>query len=61
MTIVIVMFIRAKKKNGKTYYWIVESKRIKEKVIQKPIRYIGTAKKLLEQLEILDKLVDKKK
>ncbi len=50
------MFIRSKKKKGKTYYWIVESIRIKEKVIQKPIRYIGSAESLLDKLELLDKL-----
>ena len=55
------MFIRSKKKGGRTYYWIVESKRVKDKVIQTPIRYIGSAEKLLEQLELLDKLLDKKK
>ena len=55
------MFIRSKKKGNKTYYWIVECKRVKDKVIQKPIRYIGNAKKLLEQLELLDKLISEKK
>ena len=60
MTIVLVMFIRSKKKGNKTYYWIVECKRVKDKVIQKPIRYIGNAKKLLEQLELLDKLISEK-
>lgn len=49
------MFIRAKKKGNRTYYWIVESIRVKDKVIQKPIRYIGTAERLLEKLEELDK------
>jgi len=52
-----MMFIRAKKQKNKTYYWIVESIRVKEKVIQKPIRYIGTAEILLEKLEELDKLL----
>lgn len=50
-----MMFIRAKKQKGKTYYWIVESIRIKNKIIQKPIRYIGSAEKLLDQLKLLDK------
>ena len=48
------MFIRAKKKGNRTYYWIVESIRIKDKVIQKPIRYIGTAESLLKKLEEFD-------
>lgn len=55
------MFIRSKKKGSRTYYWIVKCERVKEKVIQKPIRYIGNAEKLLEQLELLDKLLHKKK
>lgn len=53
------MFIRSKKKKNKTYYWIVESIRIKDKVIQKSIRYIGSAERLLEKLELLDKLLRK--
>ncbi len=56
-----MMFIRSKKKGGRTYYWIVKSERIKDKIIQKPIKYIGSAEKLLKQLEILDKLLQKKK
>jgi len=56
-----MMFIRSKKKGGRIYYWIVECKRVKDKVIQKPIRYIGRAEKLLEQLKLLDKLINKKK
>ena len=56
-----MMFIRSKKKGGRTYYWIVKSKRVKDKVIQKPIRYIGSAEKLLKQLELLDKIPNKKK
>jgi hypothetical protein len=54
-----MMFIRSKKKGNKTYYWIVESIRIKEKVIQKPIRYIGSAESLLKKLELLDNLIKK--
>jgi len=50
-----MMFIRAKKKKNRTYYWIVESIRVKDKVIQKPIRYIGSAENLLEKLDLLDK------
>ena len=53
------MFVRSKKKGNKIYYWIVESIRIKDKVIQKPIRYLGTAESLLEKLEHLDKLIKK--
>ncbi len=57
----LMMFIRSKKKGSRTYYWIVKSIRIKDKIIQKPIRYIGSAEKLLEQLKLLDKLASKKK
>ena len=53
------MFIRSKKKGKRTYYWIVESIREKDKVIQKPIRYIGTAESLLEKLDLLDSLNNK--
>ena len=51
------MFIRSKKKGNKTYYWIVECKRVDGKVVQKPIRYIGNAEKLLGQLKLLDELL----
>lgn len=54
-----MMFIRSKRKGKRVYYWIVESIRIKDKVIQKPIRYIGSAKSLLEKLELLDTLLMK--
>ena len=53
------MFIRSKKKGRKTYYWIVESKREKDKVIQKPIKYIGSAESLLKKLIILEELTTK--
>ena len=54
------MFIRSKKKGNRTYYWIVESIREKTKVIQKPIRYVGTAESLLERLDLLDRLLKQK-
>ena len=53
------MFIRSKKKGSRTYYWIVESIREKDKIIQKPIRYIGSAETLLEKLDQLDELISK--
>ena len=56
-----MMFIRSKKKGNRTYYWIVKSERVKDNIVQKPIRYIGSAEKLLKQLELLDKLLAKKK
>jgi len=55
-----MMFIRAKKRGRKIYYYIVEGIRIKDKVQQKVIRYIGTAKNLLKNLELLDKFLKEK-
>ena len=54
-----MMFIRSKKKGRQTYYWIVESIRMKDKIVQKPILYIGTAENLLKKLEQLDKFLRK--
>ena len=54
-----MMFIRSKKKGNKTYYWIVESKRIKDKFVQKPIKYIGSAESLLKKIKLLEKLTAK--
>lgn len=53
------MFIRSKKKGSKTYYWIVESKRDGRKVVQRPIKYIGSAENLLKKLIILEELTAK--
>ena len=53
------MFVRSKKKKNRIYYWIVESIREKDKIIQKPIRYLGTAENLLEKLDLLEKLLEK--
>ena len=49
-----MMFIRAKKREGKIYYYIVEGIRKKNKVNQKVRRYIGTAENLLKSLKQLD-------
>ncbi len=56
-----MMFIRSKKKGNRTYYWIVESVRDKGKVVQKPIKYIGSAESVLKKLEILEELLAKNK
>jgi hypothetical protein len=37
-------YIRADKRKGKTYYWLVESHRENGKVVQKRLRYLGTEK-----------------
>lgn len=44
------MFIRANKRGNRTYYYIVESIRKGDKVRQKVILYLGTAKTLLKKL-----------
>lgn len=44
-------FIRSKKIKNKTYYYIVENKRQGKQIKQKVIKYLGTADKLLEQLQ----------
>jgi len=44
-------YIRADKKNGKLYYWLVESHREGEKVVQKRLKYLGKQKpKSLEEV-----------
>ena len=54
------MYVR-NKKIGKNKYYILED-RIKEKkeYITKNIRYLGTAQKILQDLQKLDKLKQKK-
>ena len=44
-------FIRKKKVRKKTYYYIVESYKVKGRVKQRVLCYIGTAKSLLEKLK----------
>ena len=39
---------------------IINSARVTPPLIQKPIRYIGSAESLLKKLELLDKLFKKK-
>ena len=41
-------YIRNKKNKGKTYYYIVEAKREKNKVKQKVIKYLGNIEKVLK-------------
>lgn len=46
---------------GKKNYYILEDKiKIRDKYLTKNIRYLGTAKKLLKDLEELDKYRHKK-
>ena len=44
------MFIRANKRKGRVYYYIVKSIREGNRVQQKVIAYLGTAKTLLKKL-----------
>jgi len=52
-------YIRKKILKGKTYYYIVETERNKEKVKQKVIRYIGTIEMLIKKLDLVDKIMKK--
>ena len=55
------MYIRNKAMNkGKGRYYVIEDRiKVDEKLITKNIRYLGTAKKLLKDLEELDELKKK--
>lgn len=52
------MYIRNKVMNkGKNRYYVIEDRiKVGKKLVTKNIRYLGTAKKLLEDLEKLDEL-----
>jgi len=50
-----MVFIRRKKVKGKTYYYIVESYKIKGHVKQRVLFYIGTANSLYQKLIKLKK------
>ena len=50
-----MMFIRTKKKDGRIYYYIVEAIRKGDKVQQKVLCYLGTAKTLFKKLKFLKK------
>ena len=58
----IMVYLRAKKfkrkndKQPRTYFYLVEAKRTKNKVQQKVIRYLGTADTMLEDYKLLDTL-----
>lgn len=44
------MYIRANKRGDRTYYYIVESVRKGNRVVQKVILYLGTAETVLKKL-----------
>jgi len=52
-----MMFIRAKKKDERIYYYIVEAIRKKDKVQQKVLCYLGTAESLLKKMKSLKKKI----
>lgn len=43
-----MVYIRKKKIKGKSYYYVVEAKREKNKVQQKVIKYLGSVDHILE-------------
>ncbi len=45
------MYIRKKKVKGYTYYYIVEGELKNKKVMQKVIKYVGTAENILEKFK----------
>jgi outer membrane protein assembly factor BamE (lipoprotein component of BamABCDE complex) len=50
-------FVRVKKFDGRTYYYLVENYREGNRVRQKVLRYLGTEKPSEEELKlILDKI-----
>ena len=52
-------YIRKKKIKGKTYYYIVEVVREKDKIKQKVLRYIGSIETLIKKLDIAEKILKK--
>ncbi len=54
------MYVRNKKMKDRNQYYIIEDKiKVGDKYKTKNIRYLGTAKKLLKDLEELDKIREK--
>lgn len=49
-------FKRKKDQTERTYFYLVEAKRINKKPQQKVIRYLGTADTILKDCQKLDKL-----
>jgi hypothetical protein len=45
------MFIRTNKRKNKTYYYIVESKRVGNKVKQRVLLYLGSAETIFNKLK----------
>lgn len=53
-------FKRKKDNSERTYFYIVEGKKVDGKVKQKVLRYLGTIDTMLKTYEELDKLKSKK-
>ena len=51
------VYIRADKRKYKTYYWLVESHREGEKVVQRRLKSIGTEPPTGERLEEIKRLI----
>jgi len=49
-------FRRKKDDKARTYYYLVEAKREGNKVLQKVIRYLGTADSIVKDYNELDKI-----
>jgi len=54
-------FKRKNDQKPRTYYYLVQAQRNKDKVQQKVIRYLGTADTILEDYKLLDQLKTTKK
>lgn len=50
-----MVYVRAKKIKGKTYYYLVEGKIVKGKVKQKVIMYLGNAMRIREVFDFYNK------
>lgn len=54
-----MVFLRVKKINNNHYYYLVKSVRIKGKIRQKVVRYIGKSKKLASIIENAEQKEDR--
>lgn len=51
-----MVYLRSKKNNGRTYYYVVEGNRDEEgKVKQKVKRYLGNVENIIEKFDFWDK------
>tara|TARA_Y100000310_G_scaffold345343_1_gene463962 strand:+ start:11789 stop:11974 length:186 start_codon:yes stop_codon:yes gene_type:complete len=56
-----VAFIRTKTIKGRKYYYLVENRRVGKKVVQKVLRYLGSAESLLEKTSEFGKKKNERK